>query len=174
MLRFDSRWVKMLISSLSIPDVLVFEPPLHEDNRGSFCVPYNKQLFDAAVGKPISFVQDNETFSKEGVLRGLHYQIENTQGKLVRVLHGVGETLSAENRKSLWVPEGFAHGFLVLSKTALFMYKVTASWSPGHECCIRFDDPDLGISWPVENISVLVSPRDAKGKAFKEAPVFHE
>ncbi|WP_084019710.1 dTDP-4-dehydrorhamnose 3,5-epimerase [Dechloromonas agitata] len=184
----------MKITPTRIPDVLVLEPKFYGDDRGFFFESYNQQRFNEAVGRDICFVQDNESMSKQAVLRGLHYQVVKPQGKLVRVSEGevfdvavdirsnsptfgqwVGETLSAKNKKQLWVPEGFAHGFLVLSEVARFHYKVTDYWYPEHERCIRFDDPDINIHWPVVPcgfpiaLDPMLSDKDKQGLDFKNA-----
>lgn len=180
----------MKASSLAIPDVILIEPRVFGDSRGFFYESFNKKAFDAAVGRDVNFVQDNHSRSMRGVLRGLHYQIENTQGKLVRVVSGsvfdvavdirrasptfgrwVGATLSEENCCQLWVPEGFAHGFVVLSESADFLYKTTDYYTPQHERCIRWDDADLAIEWPDVG-SPTLSAKDLQGVAFKDAEVF--
>jgi dTDP-4-dehydrorhamnose 3,5-epimerase len=180
----------MNVRPTSIPDVLVVEPRVFGDARGFFYESFNQKAFEAAVGRPLEFVQDNHSRSARDVLRGLHYQLPHPQGKLVRVVIGevfdvavdlrrdsptfgkwVGERLSAENKRQLWIPEGFAHGFAVLSEDAEFLYKTTDYWHPEHEQCIRWDDPDLAIAWPTSGAPV-VSGKDAAGKAFKDARVF--
>jgi dTDP-4-dehydrorhamnose 3,5-epimerase len=174
-----------------IPDVLIIEPKVFGDDRGWFFESFNEKDFSAAVGRDISFVQDNHSSSKQGVLRGLHYQMEQTQGKLVRVCRGsvfdvavdlrqssetygqwVGLELSAENKKQLWVPEGFAHGFLVLSEEAEFLYKTTDYWHAASEQCIVWNDPDLGIEWPKVGSVPILNPKDAQGLTWKDAPKF--
>jgi dTDP-4-dehydrorhamnose 3,5-epimerase len=181
----------MLKRELKIADVLLLEPQLFSDQRGYFFESFNLAKFSALVGRDVSFVQDNCSYSKQNVLRGLHYQIEQPQGKLVSVLRGevfdvavdlrknsptfgqwVGEILSAENKRQLWIPEGFAHGFLVLSDCAEFMYKVTDYWSPKAERCIAFDDPSLQIQWPQLNCSPIVSDKDRCGVLFENAEFF--
>ena len=156
----------MKIITTSIPEVLIFEPKVFGDERGFFFESYNQQAFEAATGLSAKFVQDNHSRSAKSVLRGLHYQIEQPQGKLVRVTQGevfdvvvdirkssptfgqwVGARLSAENKHQMWVPAGFAHGFLVLSDFAEFLYKTTDFYAPQHECCIRWDDPAIGQQW---------------------------
>ncbi|GEJ55444.1 dTDP-4-dehydrorhamnose 3,5-epimerase [Anaeromyxobacter diazotrophicus] len=175
----------------SLPDVLVLEPKVFGDARGFFYESYNQRAFEAAVGRPVSFVQDNHSLSSRGVLRGLHYQLPHPQGKLVRVVRGevfdvavdlrrgsptfgkwVGETLSAENRRQLWIPEGFAHGFVVVSDQAEFLYKTTDYYHPESERCIRWDDADLAVAWPAIGAAPTVSAKDAAGKRFREAEVF--
>ena len=175
----------------AIPDVLVLEPKVFGDARGFFFESFNQRGFEAAIGRRVEFVQDNHSLSARGVLRGLHYQQPHPQGKLVRVVRGevwdvavdlrkgsptfgrwVGETLSAANRRQLWIPEGFAHGFLVTSDQAEFLYKTTDYWHPEHERCIRWDDPALGIAWPGIGAAPSVSAKDAKGARLADAPVF--
>lgn len=169
----------MNVTPTDIPGVLVLEPRIFTDDRGSFFESFNRRAFAAAIGREVAFVQDNHSTSRRHVLRGLHYQEPEPQGKLVRVVAGavfdvaadirpgsrtfgrwVGVELSAENRRQLWVPEGLAHGFLVLSDTAEVLYKTTAFYAPGCEKCIRWDDPTLAIRWPLTGPPVL-SPRDA-------------
>ncbi len=170
----------------------VVEPRIFTDDRGFFFESFNKNTFSEKVGYSIDFVQDNQSFSKKNVLRGLHYQIEQVQGKLVRVLSGEildvfvdirkssptfgkweSEILSGENRKQLWVPPGFAHGFLVLSDTAEVLYKVTDYYAPAHERCIRWDDPQLQISWSeMGDTDFIVSEKDRQGKLLAEAELF--
>jgi dTDP-4-dehydrorhamnose 3,5-epimerase len=180
----------MNIAPTEIPDVLIFEPTVFGDSRGFFFESYNHQSFLELTGLSVTFVQDNHSMSAMNVLRGLHYQIRQTQGKLVRVISGevfdvavdirrssptfgkwVGETLSAENKRQMWVPPGFAHGFLVVSETAEFLYKTTDYYAPEHERCIRWNDPDLDVRWPV-NGRPLVSAKDENGVSFKDAEVF--
>jgi len=167
------------VVATEIPGVLLLEPRVFTDDRGAFFESFNAAAFAAAVGRPVSFVQDNQSTSRRHVLRGLHYQEPRPQGKLVRVLAGViydvaadirpgspsfgrwvGIELSAENRRQLWVPEGLAHGFLVLSESAEVLYKTTDFYAPGCEKCLRWDDPTLGIRWPL-SAPPLLSPRDA-------------
>jgi dTDP-4-dehydrorhamnose 3,5-epimerase len=173
-----------------IPDVVMFEPKVFGDARGFFYESFNANVFAQATGLSINFVQDNHSKSANNVLRGLHYQTAYTQGKLVRVTQGevfdvavdlrqtsntfgqwVGERLSADNKRMLWVPAGFAHGFLVLSETAEFLYKTTDFYSPQHEVCIRWDDADIGIEWPLDSAPSL-SIKDSAGMAFSDAPKF--
>lgn len=180
----------MKVTPLTIPDVLLIEPRVFEDERGFFFESFNQKKFEEAVGRPIQFVQDNHSKSLNGVLRGLHYQIHQTQGKLVRVAKGevfdvavdlrqssssfgkwVGEILSAENKKQLWVPEGFGHGFLVVSETAELLYKTTDYYAPKFERCIAWNDPNIGISWPTSS-RVQLSPKDASGKSIAQAELF--
>ena len=180
----------MIVRPTAIPDVLVVEPRVFGDDRGFFFESFNERQFEAAVGAPVRFVQDNHSLSARGVLRGLHYQLPHPQGKLVRVVRGevfdvavdlrraaptfgrwVGERLSAENKRQLWIPEGFAHGFVVLSDEAEFLYKTTDYWYPEAERCIRWDDPELAIAWP-DGVAPIVSAKDAAGKRFRDAVVF--
>ncbi len=174
----------MNVIKTEIPDVLILEPKVFGDERGFFFESFNSREFEQATGLKRNFVQDNHSRSMKGVLRGLHYQIQQPQGKLVRVVAGevfdvavdirpgsktfgkwVGEILSAENKRQLWVPEGFAHGFLVLSEYAEFLYKTTDYYAPEHERCIRWDDSTLNIDWPFEG-EPIVSAKD------REAPKF--
>ena len=181
----------MKVLPTPIRDVLILEPDVHRDARGFFFESFNRTALEAAVGRPLDFVQDNHSLSAHGVLRGLHYQLPHPQGKLVRVVRGevfdvavdlrrgspsfgrwVGETLSAENRRQLWIPEGLAHGFLVLSGEAEFLYKTTDYWDRESERCIRWDDPALGIEWPLGGASPTVSAKDAAGVPLSQAPAF--
>ena len=180
----------MKATPLAIPDVFLIEPQVFGDDRGYFFESFNHDKFESAIGRKIRFVQDNHSRSVKHVLRGLHYQIQQPQGKLVRVVQGevydvavdlrksspsfghwVGEILSAENKRQLWVPEGFAHGFVVLSETAEFLYKTTNYYSPAHERCILWNDTTLAIAWP-DGITPSLSGKDAQGKAFISADVF--
>ena len=181
----------MNITPTKIPDVLIIEPKVFGDERGFFMETYNQQTF-AEHGLTMNFVQDNHSRSRHGILRGLHYQIENPQGKLVRVTSGkvfdvavdirrtsatfgewVGIELSAENQRQFWVPEGFAHGFYVMSESADFQYKCTNLYAPEHERCIRWDAADLGIEWPLVNgAKPQVSSKDAEGTLLENAEVF--
>ena len=170
-----------------IPDVLLIEPKVFGDDRGFFFESFNRRAFHEATGLDVDFVQDNHSKSARNVLRGLHYQLAQPQGKLVRVTQGevfdvavdirhgsptygqwAGEILSAENKKQLWIPAGLAHGFVVLSETAEFLYKTTDYYAPQHERCIAWNDPDLAIAWPIEG-QPLLSAKDATGAAFREA-----
>ncbi len=179
------------VTPTAIPDVLIIEPKVFGDDRGWFFESFNEKDFSAAMGHSVTFVQDNHSFSKKGVLRGLHYQTERTQGKLVRVCHGavfdvavdlrqssitfgkwVGVELSAENKKQLWVPPGFAHGFLVLSETAEFLYKTTDYWHATSEKCIVWKDPGLNIQWPDIGMELILNPKDAAGLTFAIAPYY--
>jgi dTDP-4-dehydrorhamnose 3,5-epimerase len=180
----------MQVTRLSIPDVLLIEPQVFGDDRGFFFESFNQGKFEEAVGHEVTFVQDNHSKSEKNVLRGLHYQIQHPQGKLVRVISGevfdvavdirrssptfgkwVGKTLSAENKKQLWVPEGFAHGFLVLSESAEFLYKTTDYWYPDFERCIKWDDTNLNIRWKIST-PPLVSSKDVQGFDLLKAEVF--
>ncbi|MDP3815468.1 dTDP-4-dehydrorhamnose 3,5-epimerase [Pseudomonas sp.] len=173
-----------------LSDVLILEPKVFGDERGFFFESFNARAFEQATGLTREFVQDNHSGSQRGVLRGLHYQLQQPQGKLVRVTAGAvydvavdlrhgsatfgrwtGVHLSAENRRQLWVPEGFAHGFLVLSEFAEFLYKTTAYYAPEHERCIRWDDPTLGIDWPLAGAPQL-SAKDQAGCTFAAAECF--
>jgi dTDP-4-dehydrorhamnose 3,5-epimerase len=179
------------VISTAIPDVLIIEPKVFGDDRGWFFESFNEKEFSAAIGHCVTFAQDNHSSSKKGVLRGLHYQMEQTQGKLVRVCHGavfdvavdlrqssgtfgewVGVELSADNKKQLWVPPGFAHGFLVLSETAEFLYKTTDYWHAASEKCIVWNDVTLNIQWPDIGIEPILNPKDAAGASFIGAQYF--
>ncbi len=176
---------------LAIPDVILFEPNVFGDERGFFFESFNARVFEQATGMAPKFVQDNHSRSQFGVLRGLHYQLPpHPQGKLVRVVDGevfdvavdirrssptfgrwVGAILSAENKRQLWVPEGFAHGFLTLSDTADFLYKTAGFYAPECERCIAWNDPEVGIQWPF-NGEPLLSGKDKQGAGLTEAEVF--
>lgn len=177
----------MNIISTCIPDVLIVEPQVFGDDRGFFFECFNQKRWTELTGLQTNFVQDNHSRSVRGVLRGLHYQTQQVQGKLVRVVQGevfdvavdirkssatfgawVGCNLSAENKRQLWVPEGFAHGFLVLTESAEFLYKTTDYYAPKYEQCIIWDDTDLAIDWP-KNAEVLLSKKDSQGVEFKNA-----
>jgi len=180
----------MKAEKLAIADVLLIEPTVFGDDRGFFYESFNQTQFNDIVGRDVQFVQDNHSRSAKNVLRGLHYQIKQPQGKLVRVVVGevfdvavdirkssptfgrwVGAHLSAENKKMLWVPEGFAHGFVVLSEFAEFLYKTTDYYAPAYERCIAWDDPNLKIDWHIDEQPTL-SAKDAKGALLNEAEVF--
>ncbi len=180
----------MKVTSTAIPDVLIIEPKVFGDARGFFYESFNQKAFDEATGQNLNFVQDNHSHSAKGVLRGLHYQILQPQGKLVRVVRGavfdvavdirrssptfgqwVGVELSEDNHRQLWVPPGLAHGFVVLSETADFLYKTTAYYAPEHERCISWNDPVIGIKWPLEGAAPLVSAKDAAGQSFRDAEI---
>lgn len=174
----------------AIPDVLILEPRVFGDDRGFFFESFNRRAFAELAGREVDFVQDNHSRSAKNVLRGLHYQIRHPQAKLVRVIQGrvldvavdirrssptfgkhVALELSAENKRMMWIPEGFAHGFVTLSESAEFLYKTTDYWYPEHERCIRWDDPALGIDWELGTAPVL-SGKDAQGKLLAEAELF--
>ncbi|MDD1510007.1 dTDP-4-dehydrorhamnose 3,5-epimerase [Pseudomonas sp. CNPSo 3701] len=180
----------MHIIQTAIPDVLILEPMVFGDERGFFYESFNARAFSEATGLNPNFVQDNHSRSQQGVLRGLHYQVEQAQGKLVRVTAGevydvavdlrrqsptfgqwVGTHLSADNKRQMWVPEGFAHGFVVLSEFAEFLYKTTDYYAPAFERCIRWDDPKLAIDWPLQGEPRL-SAKDQQSLRFDEADVF--
>ncbi|MDC0727743.1 dTDP-4-dehydrorhamnose 3,5-epimerase [Phytobacter diazotrophicus] len=178
----------MNIVKTDIPEVIIFEPKVYGDSRGFFLESYNKKIFDEAVGRSVEFVQDNHSESQRGVLRGLHYQLDPcAQGKLVRCVAGevfdvavdlrkssptfgkwTGVILSAENKRQLWIPEGFAHGFVTLSERAQFVYKATNYYAPQTECSIIWNDPTLNIEWP-EVKDIQLSQKDLAGKSFSEA-----
>ena len=174
----------------SIPDLLIIEPAVYGDDRGFFYESFNRRKFAELTGRDADFVQDNHSRSAKGVLRGLHYQIQHPQGKLVRVVQGrvldvvvdirkssptfgqhVAVELSAENKRMFWIPEGFAHGFVVLSDTAEFLYKTTDYWFPEHERSLLWSDPALGIDWQLA-AAPLISGKDAQGKPLSEADLF--
>lgn len=177
----------MKATPLAIPDVFLIEPILFEDDRGFFFESFNQAKFEQAVGKKVTFVQDNHSKSSKGVLRGLHFQDPKPQGKLVRVTQGevfdvavdirkgsstfgkwVAEIISADNKKQLWIPEGFAHGFLVLSETAEFLYKTTDLYSPDSDKSLAWNDPDIAIDWPLIGEPTL-SIKDKEGSPLKIA-----
>ncbi|MDP3798961.1 MAG: dTDP-4-dehydrorhamnose 3,5-epimerase [Polaromonas sp.] len=182
----------MNVISTTIPDVLIIEPKVFGDARGFFFESFNQAKFAAATGQNVNFVQDNHSRSAQGVLRGLHYQIQQPQGKLVRVVQGevfdvavdirkssptfgqwVGQILSADNKRQLWVPEGFAHGFVVMSDTAEFLYKTTDYYAPQFERCIAWNDPAIGIQWPLPlNTPPLLSGKDQMGLKMHDAELF--
>lgn len=180
----------MKIIKTAIPEVLILEPKVFGDDRGFFYESYNKQKFKDTTGISCDFVQDNHSMSTKGVLRGLHYQVRQSQAKLVRVISGevfdvavdirqksttfgqwVGVNLSSENNKQMWIPEGFAHGFLVLSEQAEFVYKASNYYSPEHERCIRWDDESLDIHWPI-SVLPAVSEKDNHGLSLTSAEIF--
>ena len=180
----------MKLIQTAIPDVLLLEPKVYGDERGFFFESYNEKILAEVAGITAHFVQDNHSRSAKDVLRGLHYQIKQPQGKLVRVIAGevfdvavdvrrnsptfgkwAGFNLSAENKRMAWIPPGFAHGFLVLSDYAEFLYKTTEYWAPEHERCIAWNDPDLGIQWPLSG-EVQLSGKDRQGVVFSAAEVF--
>lgn len=179
----------MKVTPTTIPDVLLIEPRVFGDARGFFFESFNRQGFRDATGLDLDFVQDNHSRSGKGVLRGLHYQIEQPQGKLVRVVRGavfdvavdirqgsatfgqwVGTELSEDNHRQLWIPPGFAHGFMVLSDSADFLYKTTDYYAPAHERCIAWNDPDIGIDWPA-GLTPQLSAKDQGGKRLVDAEV---
>ena len=176
----------MKATRLAIPDVVLIEPKVFGDARGFFFESFNQKAFNEATGTQHEFVQDNHSRSAKGVLRGLHYQVQQPQGKLVRVVRGavfdvavdirkgsptfgqwVGEELSEDNHRQLWVPPGFAHGFVVLSETAEFLYKTTDYYAPQFERCIMWNDPSLDLDWPAQ--FPILSDKDSKGQAFLSA-----
>ena len=180
----------MKVAATALPDVLLLEPTVHEDARGFFFESFNQQRFDAAVGRNVAFVQDNHSHSRKHVLRGLHYQIRRPQGKLVRVASGevfdvavdlrrasptfgksTGTILSAATKNQLWIPEGCAHGFLVLSETADVLYKTTDYYVRDDERCVIWNDADIGVEWP-KGIEPILSARDHAGVALQAAEVF--
>ena len=180
----------MNIIKTAIPEVLIIEPRVFGDDRGFFFESFNQRQFEQAIGRSVNFVQDNHSRSAKGVLRGLHYQIKQPQGKLVRCSQGavydvavdlrqdsptfgewVGVELSADNKRQLWVPEGFAHGFVVLSDTAEFLYKTTDYYAPEFERCIIWNDPTIGIKWPQQQAPAL-SGKDQQGSLFVNADYF--
>jgi dTDP-4-dehydrorhamnose 3,5-epimerase len=180
----------MIATRLAIPDVILLTPKVFGDDRGFFFESFNQKAFEAATGRSVNFVQDNHSRSVKGVLRGLHYQIKQPQGKLVRVIQGevfdvavdlrkssatfgqwVGVHLSADNKQQVWVPEGFAHGFIVLSESAEFLYKTTDYYAPEHERSLLWSDPALGIDWPLQGEPTLAA-KDAIAKCLADAEVF--
>jgi dTDP-4-dehydrorhamnose 3,5-epimerase len=180
----------MNVIATSIPEVLILEPKVFGDSRGFFLESFNAEVFKQATGLDVNFVQDNHSRSSKGVLRGLHYQIQNPQGKLVRVVQGrvfdvavdlrkssptfgkwAGTELSEDNFKQLWIPPGFAHGFVVLSDTADFLYKTTEYYAPQYDRGVLWNDPDIGIDWPFD-FEPLLSEKDKNAKHLKDAEVF--
>ena len=180
----------MKVTQTTIPDVLVIEPEVFGDDRGFFFESFNQKNWQRSTGLERGFVQDNHSRSAKGVLRGIHYQIQQVQGKLVRVVAGevydvavdlrrnsptfgrwVGEHLSAENFKQFWIPEGFGHAFVVLSESAEFLYRTTDYWAPEHERCIIWNDPELDINWPID-FAPRLSEKDVKGLLLKDAEVY--
>jgi dTDP-4-dehydrorhamnose 3,5-epimerase len=178
----------MQITPTKIPEVLIIEPRVFQDERGFFLESFNQRAFDEAIGAHYAFVQDNHSSSTANILRGLHYQVQNAQGKLVRAVVGsiydvavdirmgsptfgksVGKVLSAENKKQLWIPPGFAHGFYVLSETADVLYKATDYYSPEHERSIVWNDADLNIQWPTAGQAPILSAKDAAGSSLSSA-----
>jgi len=182
--------VPFTVTPSKLPEVLIFEPKVFGDDRGFFFESFNQRDFEQLTGLTAQFVQDNHSRSARGVLRGLHYQIQHPQGKLVRVTHGevfdvsvdlrrsspafgqwAGVTLSGENKRQLWIPPGFGHGFVVTSEYAEFLYKTTDYWFPAHERTLLWDDPALGIRWPLTGAPKLAA-KDIAGKALAEADTF--
>ena len=183
---------KVLVTPTEISEVLILEPRVFGDERGWFAESFNAQDFSAATNLDLEFVQDNHSFSRQSTLRGMHYQLEHTQGKLVRVISGavfdaavdlrkssptfgkwVAVELSAENKKQLWIPPGFAHGFLVLSPTAEFLYKTTDYYHPQSEVCLAWNDPTVNIKWPLDaNITPNLNAKDSAGLFWDQAPKF--
>jgi dTDP-4-dehydrorhamnose 3,5-epimerase len=180
----------MKVTPTAMPEVLIIEPKVFGDARGFFFESFNQQAFNQATGLDVQFVQDNHSRSAKGVLRGLHYQVQQPQGKLVRVVHGAvwdvavdirknsptfgkwtGAELTEENHKQMWVPAGFAHGFVVLSESADFLYKTTDYYAPEFERCIAWNDPAVGIQWPIEFVPEL-SLKDKSGQPMSNAEVF--
>lgn len=180
----------MKVTRTAIPDVMLIEPKVFGDSRGFFYESFNERAFAEATGVTTRFVQDNHSKSAQGVLRGLHYQIQQPQGKLVRVISGevfdvavdirkssptcgqwFGTLLSAENKRQMWVPPGFAHGFCVTSDIAEFLYLTTDYWAPEHERCIAWNDPDLAVAWPLV-AEPVVSAKDLQGTRFRDADMF--
>lgn len=178
------------VTSTAVPDVLILEPQVFGDSRGFFFESFNARDFAQATGLDVAFVQDNHSRSRQGVLRGLHYQLQQPQGKLVRVVQGavfdvavdirkssptfgqwVGCELSADNHRQFWVPPGFAHGFVVLSESADFLYKTTDYYAPAHERCIAWNDPAIGITWPA-GLTPQLSGKDQLGLSLAQAEVF--
>lgn len=181
----------MNVITTAIPEVLILEPKVFGDARGFFFESFNQKVFNEATGRPIEFVQDNHSRSTKGVLRGLHYQLQQAQGKLVRVVHGsvfdvavdirkssptfgqwVGVELSEANQRQMWVPPGFAHGFVVTSDSADFLYKTTDYYAPQYERCIAWNDPALAIQWPDVGEAPRLSAKDALGLPLAQADVF--
>lgn len=179
------------IVNTDIPDVVILEPQVFGDHRGHFFESFNQLDFEQVTGSAMRFVQDNHSFSSRGVLRGLHYQIQHPQGKLVRVAQGVvfdvavdlrrnspsfgrwtGAYLSADNKRQLWIPPGCAHGFVVLSDSADFLYKTTDYWFPEYERTLLWNDPTIAIEWPVGDQELIIARKDAAGALFSAAEVF--
>ena len=183
---------KILVTSTAIADVLILESKVFGDERGWFTESFNAQNFAEVTGLNVNFVQDNHSFSRQSTLRGMHYQLEKTQGKLVRVTSGsvydvavdlrknsstfgkwVGVELSAENHKQLWIPAGFAHGFLVMSATAEFLYKTTDYYRPQSEVCLAWDDPSVAIQWPLSSgVKPNLNAKDCAGLSWEQIPKF--
>ena len=187
----SSEGLLVKVIDTSIPDVKILEPKVFGDARGFFLESFNAKRFHELTSLDVNFVQDNHSKSGRGVLRGLHYQIEQAQGKLVRVTAGrvfdvvvdirksspyfgqwVGEILSADNYRQMWIPPGFAHGFLVLEDDTEFLYKTTDYYAPEHERTIQWNDPELAIEWPLDGLEVRLSDKDKNGTAFASAEIF--
>ncbi|MGE0048845.1 MAG: dTDP-4-dehydrorhamnose 3,5-epimerase [Acidithiobacillus sp.] len=181
----------MNVIATTIPDVLILEPKVFGDTRGFFLESYNRRSFSEQTGLDLEFVQDNHSRSSRHVLRGIHYQMVKPQGKLVRVVSGcvwdvavdlrrssphfgqwVGVELSAENHRQFWVPPGFGHAFVVLSETADFLYKTTEYWYPEHDRSLIWNDPDLGIDWPLQGAAPALAAKDATAPSFAQAEVY--
>ncbi len=181
----------MKVTPTAIPEVLVIEPHVFGDARGFFYESFNQRAFDEAIGRHVEFVQDNHSRSAKGVLRGLHYQIKQSQAKLVRCTRGalfdvavdirkssptfgrwVGVELNEDNKRQMWIPEGFAHGFLVLTESAEFLYKTSDFYAPEHECCIRWNDPVIRIKWPIIDVPAILSVKDQFGSDLQAAECF--
>ncbi len=180
------------VTATRLPEVRILEPRVFGDTRGFFLESWNQRVFDEAIGQSVHFVQDNHSRSTQGVLRGMHYQLSNPQGKLVRVVSGrvfdvavdmrrdsprlgqwTGVELSADNHRMLWIPPGFAHGFLVMSESADFLYKATAYYAPQDEHTLAWDDPDVAIDWPLEaGRAPQVSAKDQAGARLADAPLY--
>ena len=180
----------MKISPTAIPEVLILEPRVHQDARGFFSESYNRRTFREATGQDVGFVQDNQSFSVRNVLRGLHYQVRQAQGKLIQVMAGeifdvavdlrrssrtfkqwVGVNLSGGSHRMLWIPPGFAHGYLVLSAHAIMLYKVTDYYAPEHDRTLLWNDPELGVAWPLADEPIL-SDTDRRGAPLSSAELF--
>ena len=183
----------MNVIPTAIPDVLIIEPKVFGDERGFFFESFNQKAFNDVTGLDVNFVQDNHSRSAKGVLRGLHYQVQQPQGKLVRVARGavfdvavdirkgsptfgqwVGVELSEDNHRQLWVPPGLAHGFLVVSESADFLYKTTDYYAPQHERCIVWNDPGIGIEWPDAGVAPTLSAKDSRGRPFSPSAMFND
>jgi dTDP-4-dehydrorhamnose 3,5-epimerase len=181
----------MKVVQTALPEVLILEPKVFSDSRGFFLECYQQKVFDAAAGYRVNFVQDNHSGSQQNVLRGLHYQVKQEQGKLIRVIAGaiydvavdirrnsrtfgkyVGVELSSDNKRMLWIPEGFAHGFLTLSPWNEVYYKATDFYAPAHERSIRWDDPQISVEWPLNGSKPIVSGKDEAGAWLRDAEVF--
>lgn len=183
--------MSLIVTPTGLPEVLIVEPKVFGDHRGFFFESFNARDFEAAIGRRVDFVQDNHSRSARNVLRGLHYQVARPQGKLVRVVSGevfdvavdlrrgspnfgrwAGTVLSADNKRQLWVPEGFAHGFLVLSETADFLYKTTDYWFPEHERTVLWNDPSIGIQWPLDGGEPVMAEKDRGARPLCEADCY--